>query len=135
MIRKVKLITASQVELINKEVCLEGGNEHRCYGIGKVESALHSSFYPGDPPFQHGGLAKVAGAIAFYITKAHAFFDGNKRTAFLSASLFLKLNDWVLLYPPDSLADLIENCAAGKIDIEEVKDWFEIHKIFLPFTP
>ncbi len=117
---------------INKAVCEEGGNKHSCYEIGKIDSALHTAFYPGDPPFQHGGIARVAGAVAFYITKAHAFFDGNKRTAFLSAALFLRLNDLVLLYPPDSLANLIEGCAAGDIDIDEVKGWYEIHKIYLP---
>ena len=129
MIRKADLITAAQVVNINRLVCDEGGNEHQCYGIGKVESALHSSFYPGDPPFNHGGIATVAGAIAFYLTKAHAFFDGNKRTAFLAATLFLKLNGWVLLYPPDSLAELIDECAAGNRTIDEVKEWFDVHKV------
>ena len=134
MIRKVKLITASQVKSVNEEVCKDGGNEHLCYDLGKIESALHSAFYPGEPPFQHGGLAKVAGAIAFYISKAHAFFDGNKRTAVLSSALFLKVNDWVLLYPPDSLADLIEACASGRASVEDVKDWFDAHKINVSFS-
>ncbi len=59
MMMKAKLITPSQVVNINKAVCEEGGNEHRCYGIGKVESALHSSFYPGDPPFSMAESRKL----------------------------------------------------------------------------
>lgn len=132
MSQKVKLITASQVVEVNRLVCKEGANEHRCYETGKVESALHASFYPGEPPFCHGGIACVGGAISYYITMAHAFFDGNKRTAFLAATLFLKANGWVLLYPPDSLADLIEGCAGGKIQMDEMKDWFDSHKVKLP---
>ncbi len=132
MIRKVVLITATQVKSINQIVCADGSNQHMCYDLGKIESSLHSAFYPGEPPFQHGGIASVAGAIAFYITKAHAFFDGNKRTAVLSATLFLKVNGWVLLYPPDSLAELIDDCASSKVEIEDVKKWFDSHKVYVP---
>jgi death on curing protein len=127
--KKTKLITAAQVVTINKLVCDEDGNEHQCYDVGKLESALHSAFYPGDPPFNHGGIATVGGAITFYNTMAHAFFDGNKRTAVLAGTLFMKFNGWVLLYPPDSLADLIEECASGKKSIEELKGWFDDHKV------
>lgn len=132
MKRKVRVLTAPQVKQINKRICEDEGNEHLCYDIGKIESALHSAFYPGEPPFHHGGIAKVAGALAFYVTQAHAFLDGNKRTAVISAALFLKSNNFVLLYSPDSLAELIESCASGNTDIEAVKNWFDNHKIFSP---
>lgn len=104
MNKKVRVVTLSQVLKINQILFENDNNKYLCYGEGKIESALHSAFYPGEPPFQHGGLAKVAGAIAFYI----------------------------ILYPPDALANLIEDCAAGNISIEEVKEWFENHKIILP---
>src|SRR3989338_7678264 len=100
---KINLITTAQVLSINKEISAVNNAEYRCYDEGKIESALHSAFYPGQPPFQHGGLAKVAGALAFYILKAHAFFDGNKRTALLSSTVFLELNNLGLTYPiPDN---------------------------------
>ena len=41
MIRKAVLIAAEQVVTVNKMVCDEDSSEHRCNGIGKVESALH----------------------------------------------------------------------------------------------
>lgn len=37
-------------------------------------------------------LATLAAAYAFGLAKAHAFNDGNKRTAFLTAVIFLGLN-------------------------------------------
>ena len=54
----------------------------KLYEISKVHSALHTAFYLGDPPFQCGGMAKVAGAVAFYMTKAYAFFEGNIQRLF-----------------------------------------------------
>ena len=84
MTAQVQLLTAAQVVKFNEMICIEAGNDSLCYGIGKVESALHSAFYPGAVPFAHGGIAKIAGALAYYLVKAHAFFDGNKRTALVS---------------------------------------------------
>lgn len=37
-------------------------------------------------------LAELAAAYAYGITKAHAFIDGNKRTALIVALVFLSLN-------------------------------------------
>ncbi len=126
------IITAAQVARFAKMIC---GADYHCYDIGKVESALHSAFYPGIYPYEHGGVAMIAGAMAFYLTKAHAFTDGNKRTALVAATTFMALNGYDLLYPFDEkkghneLANVIENCAAGAIGIKEVKMWFEMHKI------
>lgn len=49
---KIAIITASQVQEINKKICQANNNEHRCYDLGKIKSALHSAFYPGSYPFQ-----------------------------------------------------------------------------------
>ncbi|MEI8027748.1 MAG: type II toxin-antitoxin system death-on-curing family toxin [Pseudomonadota bacterium] len=130
----VHTLTADSVVEINQLICADGGNRHQCYGIGKVESALHSAFYPGDYPFQHGGVACLAGALCFYLTQAHAFYDGNKRTALIASLTFLDLNGWDLQYPMDvggktAVADIIERCADGKVTKEEMIEWFDRHKI------
>jgi death-on-curing protein len=84
--------TLESIIEINKLVCTEGGNSHQCLDAGKVESAIATAFYPGSYPFAHGGLARVAGALCFYLVKAHAFIDGNKRTGALTAITFLNIN-------------------------------------------
>ena len=56
----IKIIDAEMVCDFNKEIC---GSDYRCYGIGKVESALHSAYYPGSHPFHHGSIINVAGAM------------------------------------------------------------------------
>ncbi|MBC7379812.1 MAG: type II toxin-antitoxin system death-on-curing family toxin, partial [Burkholderiaceae bacterium] len=38
----------------------------------------------------------LAAAYAYGIPRNHAFIDGNKRTAFVAAELFLRLNGFVL---------------------------------------
>jgi len=136
-VRVIFLPTAEAVVALNKFICEEGGNPHHCYGIGKVESAISTAFYPGEYPFAHGGLARVAGALCFYLVKSHAFTDGNKRTGALVGITFLNQHGMDLQYPLDeenqvnAFAEVIDSCAAGAVSKEELMDWFEAHKIYL----
>ena len=133
---KVVLIpTADAVLAANKFVCEQGGNPYHCYDIGKIESAISTAFYPGSYPFAHGGIARVAGALCFYLVKCHAFMDGNKRTGALVAITFLNQHGLDLKYPLNekknlnALADKIERCASSTLSKDELVDWFDAHKI------
>jgi death on curing protein len=133
--KQVIVPSVEQIILLNKLVCEKAGNPHHCYSAGKVESALHSAFYPGDYPFAHGGIVKTAGALCFYLVQSHAFLDGNKRTGALAAITFLNQNGWTLNYPresksnPNALAEMIERCAAGSVSKDELIEWFDRHKV------
>lgn len=127
--------TVDQVIEMNKYLCLEEGNLFQVLEKGKVESSLHTAFYPGSYPFCAGGLAKIAGALCCYLVKAHAFIDGNKRTGALVAINFLNLNGWDLSYSRNeengrtALANIIEKCAASEVTKDDLIEWFEQHKI------
>ena len=136
----MRLVVQPTLEAVieaNKIVCEAGGNPHQCLSTGKIESAIASAFYPGSYPFAHGGFAKVAGALCFYLVKAHAFLDGNKRTGALTAITFLNMHGLDLEYPLDiqkdinGLAEVIDGCAASTVSKDELKEWFERHKVYL----
>ena len=135
----MKLFVPSSENIINanKLICEEGKNLCHCLDKGKIESAIHSAFYPGAYPFAAGGTAHIAGALCFYLIKTHAFIDGNKRTAALSSIVFLNNNGWDLKYPSNNsgkktaLAEIVEKCAEGKVRKEELITWFDNHKIKL----
>ena len=102
---------------------------------GKIESALHTAFYPGSEPFQNGGIARLAGALCFYLVKAHAFQDGNKRTATYAAVMFMQTNKWDLLFADNDddvhsdLTKIIIKATSSEITKDELMDWFDLHKI------
>jgi death on curing protein len=96
---RLKIPTVKNIVEANAHVCRENNQKSTLLDQGKIESALSSAFYPGSEPFQNGGVAKIAAAMCFYLTKAHAFLDGNKRTASLSAIVFMNSNGWDLVYP------------------------------------
>ena len=133
----MKLIvpTADQVIKTNKYICEEQGNPFGVLKKGAVESALHTAFYPGSSPFVNGGVAKIAGALCFYLVNSHAFIDGNKRTGAIVAVTFMNLNGWDLKFANKekngntAFANLIEGCAAGKFDKDYLIDWFDGHKV------
>jgi len=60
--------------------------------------------------------------------------DGNKRAAAITATLFMNKHVWDLVYQFDveqdtnALTDIIDSYAAGKIDKEQLIEWFENHK-------
>jgi death-on-curing protein len=132
---KIIVPTVDQIITLNKYLCEQQNNAFAVLDKGKVESAIHTAFYPGSSPFKEGGIAKIAGALCFYLVMAHAFMDGNKRVGTLTAINFMNLNGWDIQYPESedngksALANIIEKCAASEASKEEVIEWFEQHKI------
>ncbi|MEW2914648.1 type II toxin-antitoxin system death-on-curing family toxin [Leisingera sp. JC11] len=69
------------------------------------------------------GVAEVAAAYAFGIAKAHAFVDGNKRTAFVTAVTFLRLNGYQFRPDPIEGVRMMEDLATGDVDEATFADW------------
>ena len=130
---KIKIFDADFVVMVNKKVCALHAHKHICAHPEKIESALHAATYPGLSPFAHGGVVEIGAALFFYLIKAHAFFDGNKRTALTCAVVFIESNGWTLKYPVSSVkndfAQMADDCAASIVNLDEVKVWFRTHKV------
>ncbi|UWQ20084.1 type II toxin-antitoxin system death-on-curing family toxin [Jannaschia sp. W003] len=69
------------------------------------------------------GLAAIAAAYAFGIAKAHAFVDGNKRTAFVTALTFLRLNGHAFRPDPIEGVRVMEGLAAGEVSEADFARW------------
>jgi len=73
--------------------------------------------------YEQADLFECAAGYAFGIAKAHAFIDGNKRTAFVTGVTFLRLNGWH--FEPDAAqgVDYMERLASGDVSEQEFKNW------------
>ena len=60
-------------------------------------------------------LHVLAAAYTFGICKAHAFVDGNKRTAFVATLTFLRLNGLQMQPDPADGVRMMEDLAADKV--------------------
>jgi death-on-curing protein len=73
--------------------------------------------------YTDAGLAEIASAYAFGISKAHAFVDGNKRTAFVTSLTFLRLNGYAFRPPPVEGVKMMEDLASGQVSEVEFAKW------------
>ena len=90
--------------------------------LGALESAL---FRP-----QSGYYADiVAEACALLESLAinHPFVDGNKRTAFVAAELFMVLNGWQLNAPDEACVMVMLSLAGGEIDEGGFAHWLRVN--------
>jgi death on curing protein len=132
---KIVIPTVDSIIRTNKFCSEMNGQQSVVLSKGKIESALHTDFNPGSEPFQNGGIARLAGALCFYLTKAHAFQDGNKRTATYAVVLFMQSNGWDLQFADNDeeefsdLAKIVIKATASEITKEELMEWFDSHKI------
>jgi EPS-associated MarR family transcriptional regulator len=63
--------------------------------------------------------------FAWGIAKAHAFVDGNKRTAFVTSATFLRLNGWQFVTEPAEGVAFMEGLASNEVSEEKLKNWLE----------
>ncbi len=68
-------------------------------------------------------LDELSAAYAFGIAKAHAFIDGNKRTAFVTAATFLRLNGHALRPDPFDGVRAMEALASGAMTEAAFAEW------------
>ena len=67
--------------------------------------------------------AALAAAYAYGLVRNHPFADGNKRTGWVVARLFLADNGFRLQFDPAEAVRMVEALAAGKLSEAEVAAW------------
>ncbi len=68
--------------------------------------------------------AALAAAYAHGLVRNHPFADGNKRTAWVIARLFLADNGRRLQFAPADAVKMMEAVAAGAITESRLAEWF-----------
>lgn len=68
--------------------------------------------------------ADLAAAYAYGLARNHGFADGNKRTAWIVARLFLADNGFRLKFEPLNAIKTVEEVAAGSMDEAALTAWF-----------
>ena len=72
-------------------------------------------------------LYALAAAYAFGVARNHPFTDGNKRTAWVLARLFLRKNGVELAFEERDAITTVLALAAGELSEDELADWFRSH--------
>lgn len=71
----------------------------------------------------------LAAVYAFGIIRNHPFVDGNKRTGFLAAYVFLDLNGWELTASEAETVAAVLASASGEMDEAGFADWLKTKSV------
>lgn len=89
---------------------------------GLLESALVRSVNRWK--YGESDLAALAASYAYGVARNHPFVDGNKRTAWVLARLFLAVNGQKLEFAPEDAIRMMLALAAGELEEDIVSTWF-----------
>lgn len=118
------LTLAEVLELHDRQLTRYGGSP----GLrepGLLESALAQPTQELFGQARYPSVPAQAAAYLYFISRAHAFVDANKRTALNCALVWLALHGLRLTLTPDEVFDLTLQVAQGHLTLEEVIERFE----------
>ena len=109
------------IETVHERQLAEHGGGSGTRDEGALESALarpqNLELY-GEPD-----AAALAATLAFGIARNHPFVDGNKRSAWVAARLFLRMNEVKIVFDKAEATILMQRLAAGELAEDEVAAW------------
>jgi len=115
-------VAVEVIHAIHDRQLAEHGGMQGMRDVGAVESALarpqNLAAY-GQPD-----AAALAAAYAFGLARNHGFADGNKRTAWVAARLFLADHAQKLRFDKADAVRVMETVAAGQMSEDELALWF-----------
>lgn len=95
------------------------------------DSLLESALARPQQLHAYGGpetdLASLAASLAYELARNHPFVDGNKRTAFVSCRVFLRLNEADYIATAEEKFLTFLKLAEGELSEEELANWLRDH--------
>ncbi len=117
-------LTLDEVLALHADQVRRYGGASGLRDLALLQSAIAMPETTFDGEFLHPSVFEMAAAYLFHIARNHPFVDGNKRTAFMCALVFLGLNGERLEADADELYALIDDTARGNIDKAQVSVFF-----------
>lgn len=120
-------VDAAVLQAVHDEQLAEHGGAQGVRDQGLFESALARPLNLA----QYGSpdAAALAAALAWGLARNHPFIDGNKRTAFVAAELFLALNGFELGASDADCVLTMLAVAAGDLGEDAFAAWLRGHLV------
>ena len=124
---EIRFLSLENVLRIHESQFAQKGGSPGLRDIGLLELALAMPRAGFGGEYLHSDLFEMAAAYLFHIAKNHPFVDGNKRTALVSALVFLDLNGVRAEAPDRALEDLVVGVADGTVPKSAVAEFLRRH--------
>ncbi|MEQ1604920.1 MAG: type II toxin-antitoxin system death-on-curing family toxin [Pyrinomonadaceae bacterium] len=119
-----KIIYLSLSEAVKFHVLLMRRVGEERFGVfdrALVDSALTRPKYAAQ--YENADIVRQAATLLFGLIKSHPWIGGNKRTATLITSLFLKRNGQKIVSPTKDLVKLCLKIEANEWEVYEIDEW------------
>lgn len=124
--RSVVYVSCEQVEEIHGWVITRYGGRDGLLNRASLESSVAQPKAAFFGIRRHKTIAHKAAAYCYFIARNHPFADGNKRTGFVTALHFLRLNGTVGEFDDDEIVEAILSVAMGTMTLDELKTIFQV---------
>ena len=116
---RVEFLTLDEVLALHERLLAEFGSRTGVRDLGLLESALYR---PRSGYYQD--TIEMASALFESLLMNHCFVNGNKRVAFFSTDVFLRMNGWKIETPTHKAYDfIVKGLERGLIDRETLESW------------
>lgn len=115
-------ISASIVYAVHDRQIAEHGGLDGVRDRAALESALARPLNLASTAHPH--VADLAAAYTYGLARSHSFADGNKRTAWIVARLFLADNGYRFQFDKAEAVRTVEALAAGALSEDHLASWF-----------
>lgn len=123
----MKILTPRQVLLLHESVIKKYGGSSGLRDKGMFESAIYRPFATFAGSDLYPDIYLKAGALIQSVVKNHPFVDGNKRTGYSSAYIFLKRNGIDLSVKKVEAIKFMIFVANENLSVDEISSWLKKH--------
>ena len=123
----MKYLNTPQVLAIHDQMVKRFGGSHGIRDLGLIESAVERPKATFDGVDLYPDIFTKAAALMHSLLKNHAFVDGNKRTAYSSCGVFLKLNGYKLENMHKESLEFAMSVENDSLPLEEIAKWLKKH--------
>ncbi len=129
---EIEFLTLDEVFAIHADQIKRYGGSAGIRDRGLLESALAMPQAQFGGVYLHTDIFLMAAAYLFHLAQNHAFIDGNKRVAAVTALLFLSLNGIELTATEEEFEELVWRVARGEIGKTGIAEFFRANSSQMP---
>ena len=125
MTTDIRFLSVDDVLAIHEDTIGHEGGMSGIRDLGLLVSAVMMPRQKFDGEYLHKGIAAMAAAYLYHIAQNHAFHDGNKRTAAMSALVFLDVKRVAQLPTSPALERMTLSVAASDTNKNQLTSWMQ----------